>query len=367
MPNDGEQRMSREPNSASDSMLDPGFLDEEWLSRVEEEVIAPGLPVVDPHHHIWWNDRQRAIYQLQDFVADVMSGHNVIGSVFLQTRAMYRATGPEPMRVVGEVEFVRGLRAMSASGDFGPLGLFSGIVGACDLTSPGFRDVLAAEEQAGGGYFKGIRVGAQRDSEAGKGWAVPPREHLMLDPAIQAGVAALAERGLTCDLMCFHPQLAEAAKLAEAAPDTRIVLNHMGGPLGVGAWAGRQDEVRRDWADGLRLAAAHQNVWLKVGGLANPYFGGIMFRDRELPPSSEELAAAYRPWFEQAVDIFGPGRIMFESNFPADRTTVSYQVVWNAFKRLGQRYSDAEQRAMLAGTAIDFYRLDLPAGPVGEP
>jgi predicted TIM-barrel fold metal-dependent hydrolase len=354
--------MPAEPSSASASIPDPGFLDEEWLSRVQEEVIAPGLPVVDPHHHIWWNDRQLAIYQLQDFVADVMSGHNVIGSVFLQTRAMYRATGPEPMRVVGEVEFVRGLRAMSASGDFGPLGLFAGIVGACDLTEPGYRDVLEAEEQAGGGYFKGIRVNAPCDPEAGQGWAAPRPAHLMLDPAIQAGVASLAERGLTCDLMCFHHQLAEAAKLAEAAPDTRIVLNHLGGPLGVGSWASRRGEVQQAWADGLRLVAAHQNVWLKVGGLANSYFGGIMYRDRELPPSSEELAGDYRPWFEQAVDIFGPGRIMFESNFPADRATVSYQVLWNSFKRLCQGFSAAEQQAMLAGTAIDFYRLDLPSG-----
>jgi L-fuconolactonase len=353
--------MSSERSHIQADPIWKNFLDDPWLSQVREEILAPDLPIVDPHHHIWWSTNPHmALYRLDEFVLDVTSGHNVVGSVFMETSAMYRATGPERFRVVGEVEFIRGLGAMSASGGFGPLGLCTGIIGACDLTQQGFQEVLDAQIEAGGSRFKGIRVNAQNDPEEGIGWGASPPEHFMLNPALQSGVAYLGELGLTCDLMCFHPQLSEAALLADAAPNTRIVMNHVGGPLGVGAWSKRVNEVGQAWSVGLKLVAERPNVWLKMGGLANPFFCGIMYRDRELPPTSEELAAAYRTWFDRAVDIFGPSRVMFESNFPADRVTVSYQVLWNAFKRLCAGLCIEEQRALLAENAIGFYSLEIP-------
>src|SRR4051795_1782071 len=120
---------------------------QEWLDRGQEEILDPGLPIVDPHHHLW--DRPGWRYLLDELLADLNSGHNIVATVFLQCRAMHRASGPEAFRPVGETEFVNGVAAMSASGGYGSTKVCAGIVGHVDLRNgERSRDVLEAHIRA---------------------------------------------------------------------------------------------------------------------------------------------------------------------------------------------------------------------------
>src|SRR6185503_8886504 len=128
----------------------------DWLARRKEPILEPDLPIIDPHHHLW--DRPGWRYMLDDLLADTNSGHNILATVFVQCRAMYRAGGPVEMQPVGETEFVNGVAAMSASGGYGQTKVCAGIVGHADL-SLGSRaePVLTALMRAGGDRFRGIR------------------------------------------------------------------------------------------------------------------------------------------------------------------------------------------------------------------
>jgi len=131
-----------------------------WLTqRPSEAALEPGLPTIDPHHH-FWDTPQRGRYLLRELLADIGGGHNIVSTVFLECRSMYRKDGPAEMAPVGEVEFVNGIAAMSASGGYGPCRVAEGIVGHADLTlGTRVREVLEAEIRVGGGRFRGIRHG----------------------------------------------------------------------------------------------------------------------------------------------------------------------------------------------------------------
>jgi L-fuconolactonase len=331
---------------------------QEWLDRRLEEILEPDLPIVDPHHHLW--DRPGWRYLLDELLADLNSGHRIIATVFLQCRAMHRADGPEALRPVGETEFVNGVAAMSASGGYGPARVCAGIVGHADLTlGAPVRDVLAAHIRAGGDRFRGIRHTNAWESSVPRP-SNAPRPGLLADPAFRAGFAELAPLGLSFDAWMYHPQIPELTDLARAFPDTAIVLNHVGGPLGIGAYAGRRDAMLADWGASIRELATCPNVCVKLGGLGMP-LTGLGFHERPEPPSSEELADASRPYFEACIDAFGPGRCMFESNFPVDKESFSYAVYWNACKRLTRGAGAAEKADLFRGTAARFYRIALPA------
>jgi predicted TIM-barrel fold metal-dependent hydrolase len=330
--------------------------DERWLDRHREEIIDPARPIVDPHHHLW--DGARPRYLLDEILKDVGSGHNIVATVFVECRSMYRATGPVSMAPVGEVEFVNGVAAMSASGNYGKARLCDGIVGNADLRAGAdVKAVLEAEIKAGGGRFRGIRqVSAwTSDPDVMRPMASRPQE-LLENNAFREGFACLAPLGLSFDAFLLHPQIPELVELARAFPQTRIVLDHVGGAIGLGSYASRRDEVFGDWRASLRALSTCENVFIKLGGLGMR-LGGFYFHSREIPPSSQELAEAWRPYIESCIEAFGPSRSMFESNFPPDKGTCSYAVLWNTFKRLTANYSEAEKTAMFAGTAAHFYRL----------
>ncbi|TKW76233.1 MAG: amidohydrolase, partial [Bradyrhizobium icense] len=156
----------------------------------------------------------------------------------------------------------------------------------------------------------------------------------------------------------FHPQIGELADLARAFPDTKIMLDHCGGPVGRGRFAGKREETFKAWKAAIQDIAKCPNVHVKLGGLAMCLLG-YDFHLRPKPPSSEEAAAAWKPYIETCIEAFGPGRAMFESNFPPDKGQCSYQVIFNAFKRIAAPYSEAEKAALFSGTATDFYRLEL--------
>jgi predicted TIM-barrel fold metal-dependent hydrolase len=330
----------------------------DWLALHQEEILDPARPIVDPHHHLWDRDGQR--YLIDEFTSDIASGHNVIATVYVEARSMYRARGPEAFRSVGEVEFANGAAAMSASGGYGRAAVCAGIVGHVDLLlGEGAKAVLEAEIIAGQGRFRGIRHSSAWDADASVAgmYATRPRD-LLLDPTFRKGFACLAPLGLGFDAWLFHPQIGELTDLARVFADTRIVLDHCGGPAGIGIYANRREEIFATWRSSIREIAKCPNVVVKLGGLAMRLLG-YDFHERAAPPSSEELAAAWRPYMETCIEAFGPQRCMFESNFPPDKGQCSYQVIFNAFKRIAAHCSEAEKTALFSGTAIDVYRLKL--------
>jgi predicted TIM-barrel fold metal-dependent hydrolase len=330
---------------------------EAWLAQRQEEVIDPDLPIVDPHHHLW--DRG-ARYLLEEMLADVNTGHNIQATVFLQCDSMYRADGDPKFAPVGETEFVNGVAAMSASGTYGPSRICAGIVGYAELTlGDAVEPVLEAHRRAAGDRFKGIRYCAVWDEDQTiKSTPMDFPKSLLLDRKFREGFARLAKHGLSFETWIYHPQVAELADLARAFPDTTIILDHIGGPLGIGAYAGKRDEVFKVWRRNIEELARCPNAYVKLGGMGMHVFG-YDFEKQKLPPSSDELAATWRPYVEVCLEAFGPERAMFESNFPVDKRYYSYPVLWNALKKLARGYSADETAALFRGTAIRVYRLDF--------
>jgi L-fuconolactonase len=335
-------------------------LDDAWLAKHHEPIIEPDLPIVDPHHHLW--DRGYR-YLFDELLADTVSGHNIRSTVFLQCRSMYRADTDPALAPVGETEFVNGAAAMSASGLYGEARLCAGIVGFADLLLGTEVDrVLEAHLRVAGERFKGIRNSSVWDEDPSVK-TVPseiPRD-LLLDGKFREGFARLGRYGLTFDAWLFHHQIPDLADLARAFPAINVVLNHIGGPIGINAYADKREEVWRLWHDNIAALAKCANVYVKLGGMGMNVMG-FGFDDRhqhKVPVSSEELAVGWRPYIEHCIATFGVARCMFESNFPVDKRTCSYEVLWNAFKRVAKNYSASEKAALFSGTAQRFYRLPV--------
>ena len=329
----------------------------DWLSLRQEEILEPDLPIVDPHHHLV--DRANTgRYLLPELLADTGSGHNITATVYLEWLSMYRAGGLEEMRPVGEVEFANGIAAMAASGNFGTTQVCAGIVAYADLMlGAAVEPVLEAMIMAGGGRFRGIRyITASHPDEAARGSSINRPAELLMHPKVREGFAKLHPLGLSFDAWMYFTQLGELVDLARTFPATPIVLDHVGGAIGLGPYAGRRDEVFAEWKARIAELARCPNVHVKLGGLGMRLFG-FDFHTRDRPPSSEALAAAWRPYIDTCIEAFGPDRAMFESNFPVDKGSGSYQAFWNAFKRLAAAASADEKTALFSGTASRFYRL----------
>jgi predicted TIM-barrel fold metal-dependent hydrolase len=334
---------------------------EAWLARRTEPALDPALPIVDPHHHLW--DRPDWRYLLPELLADTGQGHNIVATVFVQCRAMHRAEGPEAFRPVGETEFVNGIAAMSASGGYGPTRVAAGIVGHVDLRiGARAHEVLEAHIAAGGGRFRGIRhISAWDPDPIVMNPAYQPPRDMLHRPEFCEGFSRLAPLDLSFDAWLYHPQIPDLTALARAFPETRIVLDHVGGPLGIHSYAGRRDEVFATWHAGMRELATCPNVCVKLGGLGMR-INGMGFEEAEDPPSSDTLATAWRPYIETTIGLFGAGRCMFESNFPVDKGSYGYGVFWNACKKLAAGAGAAERTALFSGTAARFYRLEGVGG-----
>lgn len=326
-----------------------------WLARHVEPVLDPDLEIVDPHHHFW--DRAGEPYLLPNFLEDISSGHKILATIYIECRSMYRENVEEAFRPVGETEFVNGIAAMSASGGYGSTQVAAGIIGHVDLRiGARARDVLWAHIQAGGERFRGIRHVSAYDEHVRSATVRPPQG--MLGHAdFRAGFAQLAPLNLTFDSYMFHHQLPELTSLARAFPGTRIILNHVGGPIGIGPYAARHNEVFTEWSSAIRELATCANVFVKLGGMGMRVLGHP-FGDGDMPPSSEQLAKSWAPYVETVIVAFGPARCMYESNFPVDKGMASYQVVWNAFKRISAGASTDEKAELFRRTAARVYRLD---------
>jgi predicted TIM-barrel fold metal-dependent hydrolase len=334
---------------------------DDWLALTREPTLEPDLPICDPHHHFWDLRTERAHYQrylLNELVADLNSGHNVRSTVFIEVRAMYRSDGPEEMRPVGEVEFVQGLAAASASGLYGPSRAAAAIVGHADLSlGKGVEPVLEALQAASPNRFRGIRHSVTWDANPEVDSVTQKTPGLLADDRFREGARTLARRGLSFEGWLYFTQLQELADFAMAVPDLTIILNHIGGLMRIGPYANRDDEVLAEWRRGIAAAAACPNVSIKLGGIGMPRTG-FDWHSRAEPIGSEELAESMAPLMTHCIEQFGPARCMFESNFPVDKVSYSYNVMYNAFKRLSRGYSAAERAAMFHDTAVRVYRID---------
>jgi L-fuconolactonase len=331
--------------------------DKDWLALTPETALEPELPICDPHHHLWEHRHEPPAYQrylLPDLAADVNSGHNVRSTVFIEVKAFYRTDGPEAMRPVGEVEHVEKLATESASGKYGSTRMAAAIVGHADLKLGEQVAPVLEAMQAASPRFRGIRHAA--------GWDASPElakrdiPNVLSDTRYRAGARVLARMGLCLDNSLYHTQLDELAAFARAVPELTIVLNHIGGLVRVGPYANRDEEVLAAWRRGIATVAACSNVVLKLGGVGQRRFG-FDWHTRVKPIGSVELAETLAPLMHYCIEQFGPDRCMFESNFPVDKVSYSYAVVFNAFKRLSKSYSASERAAMFHDTAARVYRI----------
>jgi predicted TIM-barrel fold metal-dependent hydrolase len=344
-----------------------------------EPILEPDLPIVDPHHHLWDRTPVAAVpiplpdhpfsriirnnprYLLDEFLKDLQSGHNIRATVFLECGAMYRASGPDALKCVGETEFVNGVAAMSASGIYGEVRVAAGIVGHANLRlGDAVEDVLRAHIHAGNGRFRGIRHSASYDADMNILGLMANRHPpgFYRDATFREGFKHLHKLGLSFDAWLLEPQLPDLIDLAHAFPDTQIVLDHVGTPVGMASYEGKREARFSIWKENIQKLARSENVTVKLGGLAMPFLGFPTFYSTP-SASSETLAKEWKPYIETCIEAFGANRCMFESNFPVDSGSCTYPVLWNALKRVAQGYSAAEKTALFSGTAARVYRLAL--------
>ena len=332
------------------------FRGNDWLALTQEPALEPELPICDPHHHFWDMRGERAPYRrylMHELADDVNSGHNVRSTVFVEARAMYRSSGPEEMRSVGEVEFVQGLAAASESGLYGPTRAAASIVGNANLTlGDRVEPVLEALQAASPNRFRGIRHSLTWDPHPEfQDASRPNMEGLLSREDFRAGARVLARKGMSFEAWLYFPQLTELADFARAVPDLSIILNHIGGLMRVGPYGNNDDEVLATWRSGIAaVAECPERESVKLGGVGMPRTG-FDWHERDVPIGSEELAESMAPFMNYCIEQFGPDRGMFESNFPVDKVAYSYNVMYNAFKRLSKDYTDSERAAMFHDTA----------------
>ncbi|MCO5065266.1 MAG: amidohydrolase family protein [Rhizobiaceae bacterium] len=337
-------------------------VDHDWLALRREDVLEPDQRIIDAHHHMW--DRPGWRYLPPDMLLDIHDGHRVVATVHVEDEAGYRSYGPADMRPVGETEIMAGLGHAWSSQD-PQVNINAAIVGYADLIlGDAVRPVLEAHMEAGQGRFRGIRhITAWDADETVQTPLGPPRrtlvEGMIPDPRFRQGFAHLGQMGLTFDAWVYHPQLGELADLADAFPQTTIVVNHIGGIIRTGSYRDRLDETFAQWRAAVSDIARRPNVLMKIGGLGMQLFG-FDLRDRPVPASSEYLAGIWEPFANHCIEAFGPERCMFESNFPVDMAFFTYRTMWNAFKRLAAGASSHEKDLMFYETAARTYRLAAP-------
>jgi L-fuconolactonase len=333
---------------------------DDWLAQVQENILEPNLPICDTHHHLWDHREGRVDkrYMMDEIQADLQSGHNIVSSVFVECHAMYRTDGPDDMKPLGEVEFVNGIAAMAASGLYGSTKVAAGIIGHAELLQGSkIKKLLEAQIAAAPSRFRGIRRTGAWDADPG----IPNGRNvngpgLYLDPNFREGFAELEPLGLVFEGVCRHPQLPDFVDLARAFPNTTLILNHLGGVAGVGIYADKREDIFSKWKEDIAELATCPNIVVKLGGNQMEY-SGFGWHENPKPPTSQQLCDATRRYHETVIEHFGPDRCMFESNFPVDKISCSYPILWNAFKRITQSYSPDEKAALFHDTAVRVYRL----------
>lgn len=330
----------------------------EWLALVDEDVVDPDLPIVDTHVHLWPSggpypagvDERLLPYGPEELSADVLGGHNIVRTVFVECGTAHRQSGPPHLAPVGETEFV------AEAARTHPDARIGAIVPTADLRLDELDEVLDAHEEAGQGLFRGIRHSIARAADPQGVYGFDAPSNLAADPAFRRGVSRLGARRLVYESWQFHYQASEFRDLARAVPETTMVLEHLCTPLGVADWSDRRDPVFVEWKRGIEQIASCPNVVAKLGGTVLPQLG-LGWEHGDRPRTSDEYLEGQRIYYEHMLQSFGPGRCMFESNFSVDQYAVNYRTLWNAYKKLTRGFSPSERAEMFEGTATRVYQL----------
>ena len=332
----------------------------------DEPIIDPDLAIIDAHMHLFdrppLGDRPPLRYMLDEYLADARAGHRIVASVYVEIMAFVRKEGPEVLRPLGEIEFANGVGAVAASGVYGDCRACAGIVGYADLRlGDEVAQLLDRAMELAPERFRGIRQCTNfSTNEAPYRFITnrPPRD-AMQHPGFRAGFAQLAKRGLTFDAAMFHHQLQDVVDLADAFPESTIVVNHCGHALAMELDDQGRTAVFRQWRDLMKKVASRPNVYCKVGGMGLPMWG-FRLEERHDPIGYLELAKIWRPWVESSIEAFGPARCMMESNYPPDGRSAGFVPLWNALKHIVRAASPDDKAAMFHGTAAKVYRLSIP-------
>lgn len=326
----------------------------------DEPILEPDLPIVDSHFHLW--DRPALRYMFEDYLADIRAGHRIVASVFVETQAFARKNGPEMLRPLGEIEFANGVGAMADSGVYGDCRVCAGIVGHADLRHGAKigeyldRAMAIAPER-----FRGVRQITidDPDEEPYRYLTLRPARGLTRHPEFKNAFAEIGKRGLTFDAAMFHHQLDDALELADAFPDTTIVIGHAGHVQAMGLDAPVREGIFETVRKTLVELARRPNVFIKIGGLGLPFWG-FRLEGRTDPIGYLELAQLWKPYVEACIEAFGAQRCMMESNYPPDGRSAGYVPLWNALKHIVRAASPEDKTALFSGTACRVYRIELP-------
>ena len=330
-----------------------------WLDQGAEATIEPDQRIIDPHHHLW--RRPQNDYLIPDLWRDTSSGHKVMMTVFVECGAEYRTDGPEEARSLGETAFVA--KQAELSRDDPEQAAIAGIVGKVDLRLPvaTLLRLLGQHRAMGQGLFCGIRH-AGAHALYPETLTIPGRvpKDLYQDPDYRRGVRELGQQNLTFDTWHYHHQNQDFIDLAQACPETVIILDHFGTPLGVGPFKDQREEIFVQWQrDMAVLAQKCPNVVAKLGGLAMPD-NGFGWSERDRPASSDEFVTAQARYYHHMIDCFGPDRWMFESNFPVDKRSISYNTLYNGLKKIANDCAPDIKDQLFYGTAARVYGLTDP-------
>ena len=329
----------------------------EWIAQIREEIINPELPIIDPHHHLWNGDNQLAgsfPYLIENLNEDTFSGHNIVGTIFMECAQGYYLDGEEKYKPVGETEFV--INLIKDSEKLSKSTNIMGIIGFADLMlGHEVKDVLNTHLSKGEGLFRGIRhaAGWDKNNEIHNSHS-NPIENIYHNKSFMKGAEELINLKLTFDAWHYHHQINDLSIFAKKYPELTIIHDHFGGPLGVGPYEGKKEEIFKKWKDDISLLSESKNVYAKLGGLAMPV-NGWNFHKQNKPASSDQIVDMHHEYYLHTINCFGVERCMFESNFPVDRRSVSYHVIWNAFKKMVLGYSDEDKNKLFFKNAKDVY------------
>jgi L-fuconolactonase len=324
---------------------------ETWLAQYQEEILEPALKICDAHHHLW--DYPTYRYRAEELLADINTGHNVVSTVYMECMWAYDKQGPEHLRSVGESRYINSVKEKYANTK---TELVKSMVGSVYLNKAGVAEALDTHISANAS-FRGIRhASGWHASKEIPATHMAAGEALLADKQFRLGFAELAKRKLSFDAWLYHNNIVELAALADAFPDTTIVLDHCGGPLGIGPYAGKRDEVLAAWKLAIKELSQRKNVYVKIGGM-NMQLNGFAWETKMMPPSSELLAEATKPFYLYCIEQFGVERCMWQSNFPVDKVSCSYAVLWNSFKRICENFSKDEKACLFHDTAAKVYKF----------
>ena len=325
-----------------------------WIQLGEETPVDPNLRIVDPHHHLW--DRGGSRYLAEELHEDTSKGHNVTNTVFVECKAEYRRNSQERFQSLGETEFVA--KEAERLEEFSETKI-SGIVGFVDLgLGEELEEVLVAHDRSSSGLMRGVRHATAWSDDPEISIAhTKPTKGVMGSKLFLKGVSKLSEFNFSFDAWLYFNQLPELLYLARVTPETNIVINHLAAPLKIGKWAETPQEVDEIWRSNLQELANCENVYLKIGGIGMDNYFANDWVNQTKPPTSDEVASVWKEKILWCIELFGTHRCMFESNYPVDRQTLPYSVIWNCFQKVTDSFTESEKSDLFSSTACTVYRI----------